>query len=56
MKKIKPKMVIAIDGPAAVGKTTIGQKLAQKLGFMCFDTGIMYRAVTYAVIQSGVDS
>jgi cytidylate kinase len=55
MKKIKPKMVIAIDGPAAVGKTTVGQKLAQKLGFICFDTGIMYRAVTYAVIQSGVD-
>lgn len=48
-------MVIAIDGPAAVGKTTVGQKLAQKLGFVCFDTGIMYRAITYAVIQAGID-
>lgn len=55
MKKIKSKMVIAIDGPAAVGKTTVGQKLAQKLGFICFDTGIMYRAITHAVIQAGVD-
>lgn len=55
MKKIKQLMVIAIDGPAAVGKTTVGQKLAQELGFVCFDTGIMYRAVTFAVIQSGID-
>jgi len=55
MKKIKPKMVIAIDGPAAVGKTTVGQKLAQKLKFVCFDTGIMYRAITYVVIQTGLD-
>ena len=48
-------MVIAIDGPAAVGKTTVGQKLAQKLGYVCFDTGIMYRAITYAVLEAGID-
>lgn len=55
MKKIKQPMLIAIDGPAAVGKTTVGQMLAQELGFICFDTGIMYRAITFAVIQSGID-
>lgn len=55
MKKTKQEMVIAIDGPAAVGKTSVGQKLAEKLGFVCFDTGIMYRAITYAVIQTGLD-
>jgi cytidylate kinase len=38
--------VIAIDGPAASGKSTIGSKLAEKLGYLYFDTGVMYRAVT----------
>ena len=46
--------VIAIDGPAASGKTTLGRRLADHLGFMFFDTGIMYRAVTWAAIQSSV--
>ena len=55
MKKLKLKKVVTIDGPAAVGKTTVGKRLAEKLGFVCFDTGVMYRAVTYAVIQAGVD-
>jgi len=39
-------LVIAIDGPAASGKSTIGALLAQKLGYLYFDTGVMYRAVT----------
>ncbi|HSN95365.1 MAG TPA: (d)CMP kinase [Anaerolineaceae bacterium] len=55
MKSHNLKKVVAIDGPAAVGKTTVGKKLAEKLGFVCFDTGVMYRAVTYAVIHAGVD-
>ena len=55
MKRPRLKSVIAIDGPAAVGKTTVGKKLADKLGYVCFDTGVMYRAVTYAVIQAGID-
>jgi len=42
---------IAIDGPAASGKTTVGEKLAQKFGYLLFDTGIMYRAVTLAALQ-----
>lgn len=43
--------IIAIDGPAASGKSTLGIKLAQELGYLFFDTGVMYRAVTWAVLQ-----
>lgn len=39
-------VIIAIDGPAASGKSTIGSMLAQELGYLYFDTGVMYRAVT----------
>lgn len=46
---------IAIDGPASSGKSTIGVKLAERLGYLFFDTGIMYRAVTLAVIREGID-
>lgn len=44
--------IIAIDGPAASGKSTLGEKLAETLGYLYFDTGIMYRAVTLAALQS----
>jgi len=44
---------IAIDGPAASGKSTIGALLAEKLGYVYFDTGVMYRAVTWAALQRG---
>src|SRR5512141_1487316 len=47
--------IIAIDGPAASGKSTIGLKLANALGYLFFDTGVMYRAVTWLVLQRGVD-
>jgi CMP/dCMP kinase len=46
---------IAIDGPAGSGKSTLGQKLAERLGFLFFDTGVMYRAVTWAALDSGVE-
>ena len=46
--------VIAIDGPAASGKTTVGTRLASELGYLCLDTGVMYRAVTLAALQSGI--
>lgn len=46
--------VIAMDGPAASGKTTIGHLVAQKLGFLLLDTGCMYRATTLAALKSGV--
>ncbi len=46
--------VIAIDGPAASGKTTLAQLLAQRLQYLFFDTGVMYRAVTLAALQRRV--
>jgi cytidylate kinase len=45
---------IAVDGPAASGKSTIGGLLAERLGYVYFDTGVMYRAVTWAVIARGI--
>ena len=47
--------IIAIDGPAASGKSTLGQRLAGALGYLFFDTGVMYRAVTWAALQRGID-
>ncbi|HXV43879.1 MAG TPA: (d)CMP kinase [Anaerolineae bacterium] len=46
---------IAIDGNAASGKSTLGAMLAQRLGYLYFDTGVMYRAVTWAVLDQHVD-
>ena len=46
---------IAIDGPAASGKSTIGGLLAERLGYLYLDTGAMYRAVTWAALQKGLD-
>jgi cytidylate kinase len=45
--------IIAIDGPAAAGKSTLAQALAASLGYLYFDTGVMYRAVTLAVLRQG---
>ncbi len=42
---------IAIDGPAGVGKTTVGRGVARSLGYRCFDTGLMYRALTRAALD-----
>jgi cytidylate kinase len=46
---------IAIDGSAASGKSTLGAMLARRLGYLYFDTGVMYRAVTWAVLNQHVD-
>jgi cytidylate kinase len=46
--------IIAIDGPAASGKSTLAKRLAEFLNYLYFDTGVMYRAVTWIVIQRGV--
>ncbi len=46
--------VITIDGPAASGKSTLGELLAQRLGYTYFDTGVLYRALTYLALQRGV--
>jgi cytidylate kinase len=47
--------IIAIDGPAASGKSTLGLRLAACLGYLFFDTGVMYRTVTWLALQRGVD-
>lgn len=48
------QITIAIDGPAASGKSTVGARLAHRLGYLYFDTGVMYRAVTWAALDRGV--
>lgn len=45
---------IAIDGPAASGKSTIGGLVAQRLGYVYLDTGVMYRAVTWVALEQGI--
>ena len=47
--------VIAIDGPAGVGKTTVGRKLADRLGWTFLDSGVLYRALTWLAHERGVD-
>ncbi len=47
--------VITIDGPAGAGKSTLGELLARRLGYLYFDTGIMYRALTWAALQHHTD-
>jgi cytidylate kinase len=47
--------LIAIDGPVAAGKSTVGRILAQKLGYRFIDTGVMYRALTWLALHHGVN-
>lgn len=49
------KITIALDGPAASGKSTLGERLAKELHYAYLDTGVMYRAVTLAVLKKGID-
>jgi cytidylate kinase len=49
------KLVIAIDGPAASGKSTTARLVAEALGYVHVDTGAMYRAVTLKVLRAGID-
>ncbi|MDD5045123.1 MAG: (d)CMP kinase [Candidatus Omnitrophica bacterium] len=48
-------MIIAIDGPAGAGKSTVAKKLAQKMGFLYIDTGAMYRAGTLKALENKAD-
>ncbi|MGH2999453.1 MAG: (d)CMP kinase, partial [Gaiellaceae bacterium] len=48
-------MIVAIDGPAGAGKSTVARALADRLGFRYLDTGAMYRAVTWLAMQRGLD-
>ena len=47
-------MIVAIDGPAGAGKSTVAQQLAERLGFRYLDTGAMYRALTWLAMQRAV--
>lgn len=48
------KLIVAIDGPAGAGKSTVARSVAQRLNYTYIDTGAMYRAVTWALMQRGV--
>ena len=48
-------MIVAIDGPAGAGKSTVARRLAERLGFRYLDTGAMYRAVTWLALQRALD-
>jgi cytidylate kinase len=47
-------MIVAIDGPAGAGKSTVARKLAERLGFRYLDTGAMYRALTWLALREGL--
>jgi len=48
-------MIIAIDGPAGAGKSTVAKQIAHKLGFLYIDTGAMYRALTLKALEAKID-
>jgi CMP/dCMP kinase len=48
-------MIVAIDGPAGAGKSTVARRLAERLGFRYLDTGAMYRAVTWLAVERTLD-
>lgn len=52
---MKPKLRIAIDGPAGAGKSSAARGLAQRLGYVYIDTGAIYRALAWQAIQQGLD-
>lgn len=51
---IKPRLKIAIDGPAGAGKSTAARMVADRLGYLYLDTGAMYRAATWLVVNKGI--
>ena len=53
--RLMKQIQIAIDGPAAAGKSTIAKKTAELLGYTYVDTGAMYRAITYKALQENID-
>lgn len=48
-------LIVAIDGPSAAGKSSVGHRLAQRLGYRFLDTGAMYRALTWLALERGID-
>jgi cytidylate kinase len=52
---MQDRVVVAIDGPAGAGKSTVARRVAARLGYLYIDTGAMYRAVALQALRSGVD-
>ena len=50
-----PKLTIAIDGPSGSGKSSVSKEVARHFGLAYLDTGAMYRAATYRVLELGID-
>ncbi len=53
-QQIKRNIIIAIDGPAASGKSTLAKSIAEKMKVLYINTGLMYRAITYKCLQAGI--
>src|SRR5262245_30393234 len=54
MKAANQNLIIAIDGPAGAGKSTVARQLARRLGYLFINTGAMYRAVAWKVLSKGI--
>ncbi|MFM8315103.1 MAG: (d)CMP kinase, partial [Deltaproteobacteria bacterium] len=54
VKKVKSGYIVAIDGPAGAGKSTVSRLLALELGGRLLDTGAMYRSVAYYAVKEGI--
>ena len=52
---MRSRLIVAIDGPAASGKGTLGKRLAHHYGYRHLDTGVIYRAVAKAMLDAGAD-
>ncbi|MCK5768616.1 MAG: (d)CMP kinase, partial [Candidatus Atribacteria bacterium] len=52
---MEKRLIITIDGPSGVGKSTIAKLVAKKMGFLYVDTGAIYRAITWKALQSNID-
>ncbi len=53
---MQKSIIIAIDGPAASGKSSVAKKMADKLGYLYVDTGAMYRAITFYALEHGIEN